>query len=219
VGGQDPGRADRGGLLVGLLEITPAERGQRACVAGGLLGLDDPARNGPADHLPGQFPDRVIVAAGGRHQGLQVLRQPGAQRKAMGLGRLEAFSGQPLGLVPLAGHEGIEGQQGQRADRREDDTSVPPLAGDPAQGRAAAGQPVGVDRRRADDQDAPVVRIGGETRDGGVQQVERRHRGTDGVGVGPGQQVQIGGNARAERHDELAEKAATVPAARRRSTP
>ena len=102
VRGEDPGRADRRRLLVGLLEISAAERGQRARVVGGQPSLDNPARESPADDLAGQLLDRVAVAARGRQQGLQFLGHPGPQGIAVGPGRLEAFAGQALGIVPPA---------------------------------------------------------------------------------------------------------------------
>ena len=56
MGGEGTGRADGGRLLVSLLEITAAQRGQRPGVTGIPLRHTDPARNAPLQHGIGQGP-------------------------------------------------------------------------------------------------------------------------------------------------------------------
>ena len=80
VRGEDPGRADRGGLLVSALEIALSHRGQRPGVA--RIGLHRPAaaRPGPAGYLVGELFGRVVVAAGGGQQRLAVLSSQASSR-------------------------------------------------------------------------------------------------------------------------------------------
>ena len=56
------GRADPARLLVGLLEVTPSERGQPAGLRDAPLSGSDTPWSGPLDELVGQHPDPFIVA-------------------------------------------------------------------------------------------------------------------------------------------------------------
>ena len=63
-----------------------------------------------------------------------------------------------------------------------------------------------MDRRRADDQDSPLVRLGGQPGNRGIQLVEYRYRGTNRVGVGSDEQVHVGGALRHDGRDDLVER-------------
>ena len=124
--------ADGGRVLVGVLELTLAECGQQLHVTNKL---ERHARPGRArhEHLIGQGLCRRDVAAEGskacEHLAERDLEMPVAVRFA----ELQAFVGERLDLVPLAGFEGVATQDVQAGDQRADGFTVAFLADDAPQ--------------------------------------------------------------------------------------
>jgi hypothetical protein len=116
----------------------------------------------------------------------------------IGLAGSQAFTGQPQGFVPCAGHDAIEAEQGQCVDRREDAAAVQRVASQLAKGFAATGQPVGAGRRGAQDQGAAMICLMGQAGDGSIQLAESSWCDASRVGLSPGQQFQLSGDARSE---------------------
>ncbi len=125
---KEPSRADRSGLLVSALEVALPHRGQRPGVAPAGLHGPAAARPGPASYLVGELLGGVVVAAGGGQQRLTVLQQPGKQPVPAGPAETEALLGQPSGLVPLAGPEGVEAELHHRVDGGRDGAALPAVA-------------------------------------------------------------------------------------------
>ena len=198
MGGQDARRANRGGVLVGVLEITPPQRRYRPHMMGSEAGLTHPSRRGPSQHLGRQNVRRVVAATAGGDQRLAVAEGPGLQQIAVGQAKFEAFVRQFLRLVPSARQPAVKTEMTQGRDQRSDPAALPAFVHHPPQRLPAARLPVGELGGCADHQDAQLICLATQARDGSVHLGKYGGCGTDRVGVGLTEQIQVHGDIRRE---------------------
>src|SRR5260370_1194427 len=117
------------------------EPGEPPCVPGVRLHGRGPPWCCPLDHLVGQCPRRVIVTPSGSQESLNVAPHPRQEAVAVGFAQLDAFVGELLGLVPLAGPEAVAAQHHERIDARRDRAAFTTLPAYPPHGLPAARQP------------------------------------------------------------------------------
>src|SRR5262245_61656380 len=113
---EDTRRADPGGMLIGLLEVTPPERRQRThvpCIPEPDL---DAARRTPLDERFAELPGQFVVAPRGRDQTLKVAARP--QRGLVSVSRAgpDRLVEKLLCFVPAAGMQIVDGELQQRSN-------------------------------------------------------------------------------------------------------
>ena len=176
------GRADGGGLLIGVVEITLTHGGERSRVMAVPADRVHAPWLGPSGHLVGQRPGRLEIAAGGGEQGLDVLGRP-QDVIAEGLGEPEQLVEQLVGLLPLAGHVIVDGEGDQRGLHRRVAVARSAVVHDLPQGLPATAQPVDEDRRVDDPCDVRRVGNLAQRADGPIEPSQSRRRGPDRIRV------------------------------------
>src|SRR5438552_3307211 len=159
---QNASWADHACLLVGLLEITLAERDQPTHLPGIPLTYSDSSWSAPLDKLVRQVLGPLTVASRCRDNGLDKPARPRQGLVTVGLADLDRFFNQLLGFIPVARLEIVVAQLDQRDDARCDCATTARVVDDAPKGISTPFDPGDVGGRSPDPDDLGRVQLANE---------------------------------------------------------